>query len=177
MKIYSMPILLVIMAATLALGGCASYHVGNYGLFSNEVRTVGVSICGNETWRRGYGERLTEALVREIESRTPYKVVPACRADTVLEVKIVSERKNVTFQNDWTDPRELTMDMTVKAQWIDRRTQELRQSQNINLNSVALEISNGAAMIAEAGQSNATTSQKMMETLAQRLVGMMEVAW
>ena len=161
----------------LCAGGCASYHFGNQGLFSSQVQTVGVSICGNETWRRGYGERLTEALVREIENRSPYKVVPASRADTVLMVKIVSERKNVTFQNNWMDPREMTMDIVIEAQWIDRRTRELRQSQNINLESLMVQMSAGSLMVAEAGQSNATTSQKILCTLAQQIVGMMEVAW
>ncbi|MDO4550524.1 MAG: LptE family protein [Planctomycetia bacterium] len=166
-----------LILALLISGGCATYHVGNGNLFSSQVQSVGVSICGNETWRRGYGERLTEALVREINTRTPYKVVPASRADTVLEVKIVSERKNVTFQNKWADPRELTMDVIVEAQWVDRRTNELRQSQNINLESLAVQVSGTSQMITEAGQSNATTSQKIMETLAKQIIGMMEMAW
>ena len=165
------------LIAVLLCTGCASYHFGNQGLFSPRVRTVGVSICGNETWRRGYGERLTEALVREIENRTPYKVVEPSRADTVLDVRIISERKSVTFQNPWMDPRELTMDVVVEAQWIDRRTQELRQSQNINLETLRVQMSSTSLMIAEAGQSNATTSQKIMVRLAQQIVGMMEAAW
>lgn len=168
----------LILLVSLACGqGCAAYHIGNHGLFSSQVQTVGISICQNETWRRGYGEQLAYALKREIENRTPYMVVPASRADTVLEIKIVSERKNVTFQNEWADPRELAMDMVVQARWLDRRTQELRQSQNIDLDSTPMQISAGANMVAEAGQSNATTTQKMMETLAQRVVGMMETTW
>ena len=167
----------LLILCMLCATGCVSYHVGNQGLFSSQVQTVGVSICGNETWRRGYGERLTEALVREIENRTPYKVVPASRADTVLEVNIVSEQKSVTFQNSRMDPRELTIDIAVEARWIDRRTLEIRQSQNISPESLAAQMSSSSLMITEAGQSNATTSQKILTALAQEIVGMMEVAW
>ncbi|MDO4571101.1 MAG: LPS assembly lipoprotein LptE [Planctomycetia bacterium] len=167
----------VVLAVSLLFLGCRAYHIGNQGLFSSQVRTVGVSIVGNETWRRGYGERLTEALVREIENRTPYKVVPASRADTELRISIVGEDKSVTFQNDWADPRELSLGMTIKADWLDRRTMELRQSQEIDLDSEALCISVSTPLIAEAGQSNATSSQILMERLARHIVGMMETAW
>lgn len=161
----------------LSLCGCAGYQLGNQTLFPADIRTVGVDIVGNETWRRGYGERLTEALVREIESRTPYKVVPSSRADTVLKVKIVQENKSVTFQNDWADPRELALGMTVEAQWIDRRTQDVRQSQHIDMGQEALKISATTPLLTEFGQSNATSSQTLLQNLAQHIVGMMESPW
>ena len=171
---------------TLALGllwcfagitGCATYNLGNQCLFPQDIRTVSVSICGNETWRRGYGERLTEALIREIESRTPYKVVPECRADTILQVNIVGEKKSVTFQNDWADPREISLGMTVEAKWVDRRTQDVRQSQHIDMQQEALRISSSASLVTEMGQSNVTSSQTLMQTIARHIVGMMENPW
>ena len=157
--------------------GCATYNFGNQCLFPQDIQTVSVSICGNETWRRGYGERLTEALVREIESRTPYKVVPECRADTILQVNIVGENKSVTFQNDWADPREISLGMTVEAKWIDRRTQDVRQSQHIDMQQEALKISSSTALVTEMGQSNVTSSQTLMQTIARHIVGMMENPW
>ena len=171
-------ILFTAVLLNLALcAGCATYHIGNQDLFASNVRTVAVSIPENRTWRRGYSERLTEAIVREIENRTPYKVVPECRADTILRISIADESKDVNFQNDWADPRELVVGITIKAEWIDRRTNELRQSQNINTKEAALDISANTSLIAEAGQSNATSSQTLMTKIAQRIVGMMEVSW
>lgn len=161
----------------LVLEGCSAYHLGNQQLFPADIHTVGVSIVGNETWRRGYGERLTEALVREIEQRTPYKVVEASRAETVLKVTIVGENKTVTFQDDWADPRELTVGMTIKAEWTDRRTDTVRQSQSIDVEQEALRISSTSSLITEVGQSNATTSQTLMQNLARHIVGMMENPW
>ncbi|MDO4574774.1 MAG: LptE family protein [Planctomycetia bacterium] len=159
------------------LCGCRAYNMGNQCLFSQDIQTVGVSIAKNHTWRRGYGERLTEAVVREIENRSPYKVVPADRADTVLSIEIVGENKTVTFEDDWADPRELSLGITIKAQWVDRRTQQIRQSQDLNVENLALEISSTSTLIAEAGQSNATSSQKLIEKIAQQIVGMMERPW
>lgn len=160
-----------------ALCGCRAYNLGNQGLFPTDVRTVGVSIVANETWRHGYGERLTEALVREIETRTPYKVVPESRADMLLKVTITDENKNVTFQNDWLDPRELLFNMTVNVQWIDRKTMEERKAQNIDLRQDSLAISSSAPLVTEVGQSNATASQTVIQNLAQSIVGMMENPW
>lgn len=169
--------LLLLVGFLLLLSGCAAYHIGNQGLFPSDVRTVGVSIVGNETWRRGYGERLTEAIVREIENRTPYKVVEASRADTVLEVTITGENKTVTFQNDWADPREISLGMTLRASWTDRRTAEVRQSQDINMEQAALNLSAATPLVTEVGQSNTTSSQALMENLARSIVGLMENKW
>ncbi len=167
----------VLLLFTVVLSvGCAAYHMGNQDLFDRRVQTVSVSIVGNETWRRGYGERLTEAIVREIENRTPYKVVRECNADMILKVTIVDENKQVKFQNDWADPRELTVGIAIKAEYIDRRTNQVMQAQCIDSKEFS-SIAADSSLIAEAGQSNATSSQTVMTTLAQRIVGMMEVRW
>lgn len=173
-KFYMKRYLLLLMVLFL-ITGCASYHMGNQSLFSPGVETVGISIAGNDTFRRNLGERLTEALVREIENRTPYKVVPESRADTILNVRVVADEKSVTFLNDYADPREMVIGMSVQAQWIDRRTHSLRQSQNIDTH--ALTISTNTPFIAESGQSVATQQQRVLENLAERIVGMMEIAW
>ena len=104
-------------------------------------------------------------------------MVPSSRADTVLKVNIIGENKSVTFQNDWADPRELALGMTIEAQWIDRRTQNLRQSQHIDMAQEALKISATTPLITEFGQSNATSSQILMQKIAQHIVGMMENPW
>src|SRR5262245_24704325 len=56
------------------------------------IRTVRVPIFKNETYRQGLEFKLTDAVIREIEAKTPWKVVPAWRAaDAELTGKIVSE--------------------------------------------------------------------------------------
>ncbi len=78
------------LLAAAMLPGCASWD-GHFELFGYttrpmydlSIRTVYVPIFKNQTFNRGLEFQLTQAVIREIESKTPYKVVQ-CReaADT-----------------------------------------------------------------------------------------------
>ena len=68
----------------LTAGGCASYHVGTQSLYAPDVATVYVPMIESGSYRRDLGERLTEAVVKEIELKTPYKVVGTPAADSIL---------------------------------------------------------------------------------------------
>src|SRR2546421_386051 len=57
----------------LLAAGCAEYHLGVGSLYRPDIRTVGVEMFDSLSYRRYLGERLTEAVVKEIEHRTPYK--------------------------------------------------------------------------------------------------------
>ena len=93
---------LVALAVAL-LPGCASWdgHFCLFGyttrpLYDLGIRTVRVPIFKNFTFRRGLEFQLTEAVIREIESKTPYKVVQeADCADTELIGTIVGRSKAV----------------------------------------------------------------------------------
>ena len=65
--------------------GCAGYRMGARSLYRNDLRTVHVPMIESSSFRRNLGERLTEAVVKQIELTTPYKVVgdPAT-AESVL---------------------------------------------------------------------------------------------
>ena len=66
------------------LCGCAGYQIGNRTLFPTHIHTVHVPTFESISFRRNLGERLTEAVVKEIEVRTPYKVVADPNADSVM---------------------------------------------------------------------------------------------
>src|SRR5262245_15270336 len=101
------------IAACAALSGCASG--GNFSLFGyttaplydDAIRTVYVPIFENVSFRRGLEFDLTRAVVREIEAKTPFKVVN-CReqADTELHGKIVNRRKALVNMNQLGEIRE-----------------------------------------------------------------------
>ena len=59
----------------------------------------------SESLRRNLGERLTEAVIKEIELRTPYKVSSSFDADSVLSGRITRETKRVLAQNQFSDAR------------------------------------------------------------------------
>ena len=60
-----------ILAAFLAIAlqGCAAlsgYNVGPRGLYNGNVRTVYVQMVDADTYRQGFGERITEAVCKKI---------------------------------------------------------------------------------------------------------------
>src|SRR4051794_29728315 len=95
------------------------------------IKTVFVPIFNNEiitdNVRRGIEVDLTRAVVREIELKTPYKVVSdRCRADTELIGRVVNLNKDVLNRNPLNEIREGQTTLTVEITWRDLRTGEIR---------------------------------------------------
>src|ERR1700749_791448 len=80
----------VVALPLVGLVGCVGYHVGTASLYSPDVATVYVPMIESDSYRRDLGERLTEAVVKEIELKTPYKVVNSPDADSVLTERLIS---------------------------------------------------------------------------------------
>jgi len=150
--------------------GCAGYRYGNLQLFRPDVRSVYVPIVESDSLRRGLGLRLTEAIVREIQTRSPYRIASEATADSVLTARITSDRKHVLAENINDDPRELQIDLVAEAVWTTRAGAPLMQR-------VAVKINDNVAFIPEGGQSMATAQQELIEDLAQQIVDQMEAAW
>ena len=87
------------VVAVALLAGCAGYQVGTSSLYSSHVRTVYVPMFQSASYRRNLGERLTEAVMKEIEAKTPYKVVGTPNADSTLTGRITNETKRTVVQN------------------------------------------------------------------------------
>ncbi|MEM8944970.1 MAG: LPS assembly lipoprotein LptE [Planctomycetota bacterium] len=172
-----MRLALPLLAVLLGSAGCASYRVGNQTLYAPDVRTVYVPIIESSSFRRDLGERLTEAVVKEIELRTPFKVVGTPNADSILSAKLVSDTKRVTIENQNDDPRALEMALAVEITWLNRRRAPIRAPTTLALPPELLPVSNVAALIPEAGQSVATAQQQSIQRLAQQIVSTMEEPW
>src|SRR5262249_1307172 len=103
-------LILLVGMISCALAGCSSDgHFTFLGYttrpnYDCDIRTVYVPIFQNVTFRRGLEFDLTRAVIREIESKTPFKVVScADGADTELTEKIITRNKaivNVTQINE-----------------------------------------------------------------------------
>src|SRR5205085_11499717 len=96
--------LVVLALFPMLFPGCAGYQIGNRALYRPDIRTVHVPVIQSDSYRRYLGERLTEAVVKEIELRTPYKVVDAGSADSVLTVRLISDSKRVIANNRFSEP-------------------------------------------------------------------------
>lgn len=130
-----------------------------------------------DSFRRDLGERLTEAVVKEIELKTPFKVVGTPTADSVLSVRWVDEAKRITIENQNDDPRALEISMAVEVTWLNRRRAPLRVPTTLVLPPELLSVNNVSALIPEAGQSVATAQQQAIGRLAQQIVSTMEEPW
>src|SRR2546423_11289966 len=86
------------------------------------IAALAVEMFGLFCHRRNLGERLTEAVVKEIEHRTPYKVVDADRADMLLTGVIIIDNKDVVIRSHLGDPRVGKITMGVHVTWAGRQT-------------------------------------------------------
>src|SRR5437588_5541433 len=130
------PGLLALAAAACLLPSCESGgHFTIFGYttqpnYDTCIKTVYVPIFQNETItdqvRRGIEVDLTRAVVREIELKTPYRVVSdRCRADTELTGRVVNLNKDVLNRNPLNEIREGQTVLTVEITWRDLRTGDI----------------------------------------------------
>jgi hypothetical protein len=123
---------LFLAVCCFSLSACSQDH--NFTIFGyttrpnydTSIHTVRVPIFKNLTQRRGLEFDLTKAVVREIEEKTPYKVVSAdCDADTELVGTIISFNKNILNRNQLNEVREAETTLAVELIWRDLRTGEI----------------------------------------------------
>ena len=90
------------------------------------IKTVYVPIFENKTFRRGLEFDLTRAVIKEIEWKTPFKVVSdRTKADTELTCTIAAYNKNILNRNQLNETRESEMVLTVAVVWKDLRSGEI----------------------------------------------------
>jgi hypothetical protein len=168
---------LVLLLTALPLAGCAGYQLGHSSLFRPDIRTVHVPVFESESFRRDLGERLTEAVIKEIEVRTPYKVVHTPDADSTLHGRIVSDSKRVTNRNRNNDARLINTQLVVEVRWVNRRGEMVMQPAGIPVPLPVLEDARQSSFVPEGGQSLVTAQQQAIQGLARDIVGQMEVWW
>lgn len=120
-----LPLLLTAMLLGI-VGGCGYRNVdaeaGGAGLWRSDITTVAVPTFDTTSFRRYDELRLTKAIGTEIESRTPYKIAPQDRADTVLEGRIIDSRVLTASRNRLNAvPQEQIYVVTVDFTWKDLR--------------------------------------------------------
>ena len=158
----------------LLLTGCG-YTVGNG--FSPELKTVSVPIFENDTYRRGIELQLTEAVIKQIQNRTPYRLARGNDADTRLTGRIVQTRKDVLGKTGNNDPRQLQVSIMVRVTWENLRTGEILAEQEVPIAPEAIPLTAQAGFAPELGQSQATATQTAIDQLARHIINMMETPW
>jgi Lipopolysaccharide-assembly len=166
-----------LLAAVVILPGCAAYQLGNGTLYNPNIRTVYIPIIRNDTFRPMVGVQLTEALVKAVELRTPYKVVGDPSADSTLTCRVISESKQVITENRTDDPRALDAILNIELTWLDRRGNLLMENRFVPPGQFAFLFTQSSHFVPESGQSISTALQHDIERLAELIVQQMESRW
>ena len=169
----SVSLLALFVVCTVALSGfvgCRGYHLGNQYLYRSDIRTVHVAMLESQSWRRFQGQRLTEAITKQIISSTPLTITEPALADSLLTGRLIRDTKVVTGETITDEARSLDVAQVVEITWVDRAGTVLMPRQ-----PVRLEID--AELIPEGGQSLATAQQEIIDRIAREVVGQMETPW
>ena len=167
----------IVAMVLLVAGGCAGYQMGVGSLYPPDITTVYVPMIESDSFRRNLGERLTEAVIKEIEQKTPYKVVGSPDADSVLSARLVRDRKRVLVEDQNDEARKIEVDFAVEVSWVNRRGDLIRQQAMLAIEPEVVRIGATASLVPEAGQSIATAQQKAIGSLAEQIVATMEMPW
>jgi hypothetical protein len=198
----------LVAGVALLLPSCQDGHLEIFGYTSRpnydlSIRTVHVPIFKNlaqGAFIRGLEFDLTRAVIRDIEAKTPYKVVSdPCHADTELSGTIVSMNKVVININPDNLVREAQTVLTAQVTWKDLRpghVGEILSAPNRPgpLPIPALQpgdapppgatpvppptvVQSEASFAPELGQSTTTALQLNVDRLALQIVLMMEKPW
>lgn len=168
---------LTVATCLLFLSGCAHYNVGAGSLYAPDISTVYVPMIESDSFRRDLGERLTEAVIKEIELKTPYKVVGTPNADSILSVRLLGDTRRTLVENSFDDPRLSVNTLYSEVSWLNRRRLPIAPAQSLALPPELVGIDQTSNVIPEVGQSVASSQQLAIERLAQQIVGTMEAPW
>lgn len=169
-------LLSLLLLSTIA-SGCAGYRFGTASLYPPDIRTVYVPMFESDSLRRGLSERLTEAVIKEVELKTPYKVVSDPNADSILTGRILNDVKRVIVEDRYDQQRENEITLVAEVSWVDRRGDMIGGRGNLPIpDSLATIIGTGTA-VPEFGQSVATGQQQAINRMAEQIVSLMETPW
>jgi hypothetical protein len=139
-------------------------------LYRENIHTVAVPIFTNRDFHRDVEFALTKAVISDIESHTPYKVVPMERADTVLEGEIASIRAGtLSLDPNSALPQEQLYSITVNYTWKEIRTGRiLKEVRNFEQSTT---------YYPTLGEAQFDASQEGVERLALEITRSLQAPW
>lgn len=164
--------LLSAAGAASVLAGCAGF--GGYSdesLFPGDISSLCVDMFDNRSFRRGVEFTLSDALVKRVESDTPYKIVSdKDRADSVISGQLVSIRESVlTVEREIGRPLEKEVVLTAVVNWKNLKTGTMM----INNETVTAATSYSEYLSQDFTYASAVAANK----LARKIVERMESNW
>jgi len=164
----------VAVIAAMSLSGCG-YMVGS--VYQADIRSVHVPIFTSESYRRGLEFQLTDAVQKEIQKQTHFRLAKEGNADSRLTGRIVRINKRVLGESAFDDPRELELAVAVEVTWEDLRSGEIIAQQRVLIEAEEIQLLSTGSFAPEVGQSLATAEQQVIARIARQVVEMMEMPW
>jgi len=114
------------ISMALCTTACSSDPTKGYAstsVYSKSISTVAVPIFANQTYGRDIEFELTDALIKEIESRTPYKVTSEAQADSIVLGQVRNVQLDQLSKSRLTGlSEEVILSVTIDFQWKDLRS-------------------------------------------------------
>lgn len=118
--------LCVVALAAGSVGGCSSDPNSGYSFastYNENVRSVAVPIFENQTMYPGLESQLTEAVAKEIQRATPWRVAARASADTELTASVTNaEYRTLSTARGTGLSEEQAFTITVSFNWRDSRS-------------------------------------------------------
>jgi Lipopolysaccharide-assembly len=138
---------------------------------TSEVKTVAVFFKSN-VFRRDLEKQLTEAVIKEIHLRSPYRVIASHEnADSLLTGTIYSDAKNLVVEAPTNLPRELNASIMVQTKWTHNPPTDIESKQ------IPTTISETINFIPEVGETTLSGYNHVIQSIAKQIVDMMEQPW
>ena len=126
MNLFARLFVLTLLVNVLINAGCASDPTQGYApvsVYPDNISTVAVNIFKNNSFSREIEFELADALVKEIEARSPYKVTSSSRADTILTGTVRNVQRDQLSKSRLTGlSEEVLLSVTIDFKWTDQRT-------------------------------------------------------
>jgi hypothetical protein len=173
----SASVLAIAIIFPLVLSACASdpkegYVWGSGASYDRSIRTVAVPIFQNTTYSRGIETELTDAIIKQIQAETPWRVASGGDAQTELSGSITDSRlRQLSINRDTGFTQELDVELTVDFTWRDKRSGKVLVSRKSFTASEAFIPSKPVGERLEAGQHAA------IQRLARDIVSELRSNW
>lgn len=165
----------LLAAALILLGACSGDPSLGYSAastYDTGVRTISVPIFDNKSYDYRLEALLTEAIVKEIQQTTPWRVVGPGGADTTLTGTIVrSDLRPTAIRSGSGYAQEQAVTLVVDFQWKDNRTGDVLVDRT---NFAASEIFAASLPVKERIE---VGQHATIQTLARDIVGELRSNW
>ena len=166
-KIFLLMMIIFGAAFMLPQGGCG---YSNSWAYPEQIQTVYVEMFDTSSFRRGYEYRLTDAICKNIESKTPYKIVSDRNvADSVLSGQMSIGSTVLATDRYSATPIEKETLVSVRVTWKDLKTG--------NLLVDGQEVYASGSYSSQLGQTFESSANQAVSKAATRVVELMETPW